>query len=99
MPRYFWTWGRSSAATRVQSTFSAAGNIFNSSGVVPGVPSSSIGLGAQGQFIDRPTITYTPLMGERFARSLMTPIPPPALMSLIQAGTPWTWFCGSRSTS
>ena len=59
----------------LQSTFSAAGNIFNSSGVVPGVPSSSIGLGAQGQFIDRPTITYTPLMGERFARSLMTPIP------------------------
>ena len=72
----------------LQSTFSAAGNIFNSSGVVPGVPSSSIGLGAQGQFIDRPTITYTPLMGERFARSLMTPIPPPALMSLIQAGYP-----------
>ena len=43
----------------VQSTFSAVGNVFNSSGVVPGVPSSSIGLGAQGQFIDRPTITYT----------------------------------------
>ncbi|MEI8189746.1 MAG: hypothetical protein WCI75_08515 [candidate division NC10 bacterium] len=70
----------------VQSTFSATGNIFSTSGVVPGVPNSSIGLGAQGQFTDRPTITYTPLMGERFARSMMTPIPPPALMSLIQAG-------------
>ena len=72
----------------VQSTFSATGNIFSTSGVVPGVPNSSIGLGAQGQFTDRPTITYTPLMGERFARSLMTPIPPPALLSLIQAGYP-----------
>jgi hypothetical protein len=72
----------------VQSTFTAAGNIFNTSGVVPGVPNSSIGLGAQGQFTDRPTITYTPLMGERFARSLMTPIPPPAILSLIQAGYP-----------
>ena len=56
--------------------------------MVPGVPNSSIGLGAQGQFTDRPTITYAPLMGERFARSLMTPIPPAALLSLIQAGNP-----------
>ncbi len=72
----------------VQSTFTAAGNVFSTSGVVPGVPNSSIGLGAQGQFTDRPTITYAPLMGERFARSLMTPIPPPAILSLIQAGYP-----------
>jgi hypothetical protein len=72
----------------VQSTFTAAGNVFSSSGVVPGVPNSSIGLGAQGQFTDRPTITYAPLMGERFARSLMTPVPPPAILSLIQAGYP-----------
>jgi hypothetical protein len=72
----------------IQSTFTAAGNIYNTSGVVPGVPNSSIGLGAQGQYTDRPTITYSPLVGERFARSLMTPIPPPALLSLIQAGYP-----------
>jgi hypothetical protein len=72
----------------VQSTFTAAGNIFNTNGPVPGVPNSSIGLGAQGQFTDRPTITYGPLMGERFARSLMTPVPPAAVLSLIQAGYP-----------
>jgi len=72
----------------MQSTFSASGNVFSTSGTVPGVPNSSIGLGAQGQFTDRPTITYAPLMGERFARSLMTPIPPPAILSLIQAGYP-----------
>lgn len=72
----------------LQSTFSATGNIFSTSGVVPGVPNSSVGLGAQGQFTDRPTITYAPLVGERFARSLMTPIPPPALLSLVQAGNP-----------
>jgi hypothetical protein len=72
----------------VQSSFSALGSVFSTSGVVPGVPNSSVTLGAQGQFTDRPTITYTPLAGERFARSLMTPIPPPALLSLIQAGNP-----------
>jgi hypothetical protein len=38
--------------------------------------------------VDRPTITYTPIMGDKFARSLMTPIPPPAILSLIQAGYP-----------
>jgi hypothetical protein len=72
----------------VQSTFTAGGSIFSTSGVVPGVPSSSVTLGAQGQYTDRPTITYAPLAGERFARSLMTPIPPAALLSLIQAGNP-----------
>jgi hypothetical protein len=72
----------------MQSTFTAAGNIFNTNGPVPGVPNSSIGLGAQGQFTDRPTITYSPLVGERFARSFMAPIPPAAILSLIQAGNP-----------
>jgi hypothetical protein len=72
----------------MQGTFSALGTVFSTSGVVPGVPNSSVTLGAQGQFTDRPTITYTPLAGERFARSLMTPVPPAALLSLIQAGNP-----------
>jgi hypothetical protein len=54
----------------VQGTFSALGSVFSTSGVVPGVPNSSVTLGAQGQYTDRPTITYTPLAGERFARSL-----------------------------
>jgi hypothetical protein len=44
--------------------------------------------GAAARYIDRPTITYTPLSGERFARSLMKPIPPPSILSLIQAGYP-----------
>ena len=53
---------------------------------MPGVPNSSIGLSAQGQFIDRPTITYAPLVGERFARSMMMPMPPSAILNVIQAG-------------
>jgi hypothetical protein len=72
----------------LETALSASGTLFNSSGVVPGVPDSNIGLGAQGRYTDRPTITYTPLVGERFARSLMTPLPPPAILSLIQAGYP-----------
>jgi hypothetical protein len=29
-----------------------------------------------------------PLVGEQFARAIMTPLPPPAILSLIQAGYP-----------
>jgi hypothetical protein len=87
-PPVFLDVGQIVSGYTVQSTFTAAGNIFNTNGPVPGVPNSSIGLGAQGQFTDRPTITYAPLMGERFARSLMTPVPPAAILSRIQAGYP-----------
>ena len=46
------------------------------------------GLDAHGTFTDRPTITYMPLSGEKFARSFMMPLPLPAILSLIQAGYP-----------
>jgi hypothetical protein len=44
--------------------------------------------GATGLLSDRPTITYMPLSGEKFARSLLRPIPPPSLLALIEAGYP-----------
>ncbi|MGZ8445164.1 MAG: hypothetical protein ACXWXZ_17355 [Candidatus Binatia bacterium] len=49
---------------------------------------SSAGVTATGTFGERPTVTYSPLSGEKFARSLMTPIPPAAVLSFLQAGYP-----------
>ena len=45
-------------------------------------------VGGSGKYTDRPTITYSPLVGEKFTRSLMTPIPVSGFLSLIQAEYP-----------
>jgi hypothetical protein len=45
-------------------------------------------VGARGKYTDRPTITYTPLMGEKFTESLMTPLPVAGVLSLLQGGWP-----------
>lgn len=52
-----------------------------------GAPNSQ-SLGGYGRYTDKPTISYTPLSGERFSKSLLQPIPPVAVFSMIQAGYP-----------
>ena len=45
-------------------------------------------LGGSGKFTDRPTITYMPLTGSKFIRSLMTPLPPDSVLYTVQSGWP-----------
>jgi hypothetical protein len=47
-----------------------------------------LSLGATGRYVDRPTISYQPLSGDKFARSMMMPIPISAVLFLIQSGYP-----------
>jgi len=62
----------------------ASGEFYNS-----GEPSFiSPEVGVRGRYTDRPTITYNPLMGENFARSLLKPISNAAILLLVEAGYP-----------
>jgi len=45
-------------------------------------------VGAAGRYSDKPTITYQPLSGDKFTRSLMLPIPISGILFLIQSGYP-----------
>jgi len=45
-------------------------------------------VGGTVQWSDRPTITFQPLTGQKFTKSLLTPIAPTAVMDLVQAGWP-----------
>jgi hypothetical protein len=45
-------------------------------------------VGGFNAYAERPTITYTPLTGDKFTKSLLTPIPPSAIVSLVQSGKP-----------
>jgi hypothetical protein len=73
------------SAYTFQGQVSASGQIPTSQAAAP---SGLAILGGATSYSDRPTITYTPLSGDRFSRSLLRPIPPSAIFELIQAGFP-----------
>jgi hypothetical protein len=68
-----------------QGQVSANGQYATGQGAGPGWLA---GAGGSAAYADKPTITYTPLGGDKFAKSLLRPIPPPAIFELIQAGYP-----------
>ena len=45
-------------------------------------------LGGSGNGSNTPTVTYQPLLGDRFTKSLLQPIPPVAVFQLLQGGWP-----------
>jgi hypothetical protein len=43
-------------------------------------------LGGSVRFTDRPTITYTPLTGNKFVKALMMPLPPDSVFFMVESG-------------
>lgn len=70
----------------VEGTFSAGGTIGNKT--APGALGDFVTLGGSGRYLDRPTVTHTPLTGADFIKTMVTPFPPGALMLLVEAGWP-----------
>ena len=68
----------------LQSSVSLSGTVSSENAV----QGDFIDLGTSGTFTDRPTITYTPITGQQFNKSFMTPIPPGAILFMIQSGWP-----------
>jgi hypothetical protein len=72
------------SAYTFQGQVSAGGQF--SSNLTSAVPSDLATVGGSALYLDRPTITYTPLSGDKFARSLLGPLPPSEVFELVQAG-------------
>lgn len=70
----------------IEGTLSAGGTI--GSKTAPGALGDFLNLGAGGRYLDRPTITYAPLTGPEFIKTMMTPFPPGSIMFLIESGWP-----------
>ncbi len=74
---------------QLQSQLSLLGTLsYNLTANLPDALGRGATLGATGTYTDRPTITYTPLQGDKFTRQLLRPIVPAAVFQLVQAGYP-----------
>jgi hypothetical protein len=68
----------------LEGSISLAGGGFNTA--ENAMDGNFVNLGTSSTFTDRPTITYTPITGQQFNKSFMTPIPPSVILFLIQSG-------------
>jgi hypothetical protein len=53
-----------------------------------GDPAWSVGGSAGARYLERPTVTYTPLSGQEFASQLLSPVRADAVFSLVSSGWP-----------
>ncbi|HVK52340.1 MAG TPA: hypothetical protein VM469_11465 [Pseudoxanthomonas sp.] len=71
----------------VVASYSAEGQL-NGAVNFPSTGSSNSAVGGYGRYTTKPTISYAPLTGDKFAKSLLRPIPPASVFQMIQAGYP-----------
>ncbi len=81
--------GQVISSYELESTISAGGGLGDKSWRnAGGALGDFLSFGAGGRYLDRPTVTYSPLTGPDFIKTMMTPFPPGAIIFLIEAGWP-----------
>lgn len=70
----------------VINQYSLEGEVNGSLNWVGGDGNDVQALGGHVRYGDRPTITYAPLVGQKFTKSILTPLPPGAILFLVQSG-------------
>src|SRR5215475_3412359 len=83
-PPIFVDVGQIVAGYQLQMAASVGGNISSERAI----QGNSLTLGGAATYVDRPTITYVPLTGNKFIKGLMTPLPPDSVFFMIQSGWP-----------
>ena len=72
----------------LEGTLTAGGSVGTGNTNAAGALGDFLNFGAGGRYLDRPTVTYSPLTGADFIKTMMTPFPPGAIMFLVEAGWP-----------
>ena len=73
----------------VISSYQLESQVSITSEIFPKSPiDTNVSPGVRGTYTDRPTISYTPLTGQRFINSLLRPILPQTIFAMIGAGHP-----------
>jgi hypothetical protein len=72
----------------VINQYTRSANANASAGLSSGVAGNGGSAGIGGSWSNTPTITYLPISGKEFSQNLLTPLPPGALLYLIQSGWP-----------
>jgi hypothetical protein len=83
-PPIFVDVGQIVAGYTLETSLSAGGNLSSENAV----QGNSLTVGGAARYTDRPTITYTPLTGNKFIKALMTPLPPDSVFFTVQSGYP-----------
>jgi hypothetical protein len=81
-PPIFVDVGQIVASRSLSTNINAGGELHNFDN------DSFLAIGGSGTYTDQPTITYTPLTGNKFVKSLMTPLTPESVFAVIQSGWP-----------
>ena len=83
-PPIFVDVGQIVAGYSLETGFTAAGSLPENGNL----GGNTATLGGSIKYTDRPTVTYTPLTGNKFIRGLVTPLPPESVFFMIQSGWP-----------